>query len=343
MRTPAACGVLGASSLWTSLAVVLCLSPAAPTAAQSCCSATAANDFGVVGRCNYAIVASELSYEHGMASYSADGELHPLRDIAYRDLVGRVGAGLRLPFNDIQVHGQVPVRIQHRRLGAEDDEISGGVGDASAAVRWTVMNDTTDGIGAEPGSYRPYLDIFLGAKAPTGNTLDDSSSSSNADVTGTGVWELGAGLKVSKYITGEHVVQVMGQYAMRTRRALAPSSTGGPTDYAPGDLVTTQLGWIQIESIFWSWGASANFEFTGAASQHLPGASASGELTPIDDSQTHRLRVGGFITRALNYPTLDLTLNVSFDPPLDGSARNIPFAGPSVGLKLAYNFIDKVF
>lgn len=316
-------------------------------ASQSCCSATAANDFGVVGRCNYAMVAGELRYLHGLSSFDTRGKVHSLKHATYGDATLRLGAGLRMPYSDIQIHGQLPMNVQYRQLGSQSGHVGAGVGDAALALRWTVINDTTDGIDtADTKSWKPFVDLFVGAKAPTGHTPDDSVDITSADVTGNGVWEWSAGLKLSKYLTGNHVLQLMGQYALRGARDIAYANDA-PDDslaeFTPGNLITTQLAWVQIDSIFWSWGVSANLQLTTEVRQKTRSTTPSSPWQKIDDSQTRRLRLAAFVTHALRYPELDITISLSLDPPINGFATNIPFTGASLGVKLAYNTLDKVF
>ena len=46
--------------------------------AQSCCSTTGGDEFGVVPECNYAVVASQLSYEHAIGSFGSDARYRSL-------------------------------------------------------------------------------------------------------------------------------------------------------------------------------------------------------------------------------------------------------------------------
>lgn len=315
---------------------------AASAHAQACCSTTSTNEFAVVGRGHHAILASQLSYQHGLTSADADARAHPLGDSAYRDLVLQLGAGLRMPapLQLVQVYGSVPLRLQHRRLGDAEGQTATHQGDAAAGVRWTVLTDTTHGIHAgHPRSYVPFLDLFSTVKAPTGRGPSPSRDPSAADVSGNGQWEVGLGAKVSKHLTMKDVVQAIGQHVLRRARSLDAADPAEPIEFSLGDLTQATLSYIRLENIFWSWGASTTFKYTQPARQRLSGA----DFRDVPDSDSRRVQVAAFLTHSLKYPHLDLSLSLAYDPPIDGLGKNLPIAGPSMAVKLGYNFVRPLF
>jgi hypothetical protein len=48
--------------------------------------------------------------------------------------------------------------------------------------------------------------------------------------------------------------------------------------------------------------------------------------------------LGASVSHYLSYPYWQLTLSASFDPPVDGVSKNVPFAGVSTGLTFQRNF-----
>ena len=148
------------------LTTLLC--PARSLLAQACCGANSTTDFGVVAPDARATLAAMLAYQQGFGSFDAAGRFDGEGGLRDRDLVLRVGGGLRLWPELLQVHGGVPVRLQHRDLG-QQDATDVGLGDVTAVLRATLLKPIVDGIDFdEPDSLIPLLDVYAGVKAPTG-------------------------------------------------------------------------------------------------------------------------------------------------------------------------------
>ena len=125
-----------ASALW----LVLLLSPRTGRA-QACCTATGSSGFGVVGRCYFAVLATQLSYERGYGTFDSRGRFSRLRNAEVDDFVVALGGGVRLGTPALQLHGSIPLRMQYRDLHGLPAASAVGFGDASLMLRAMAVED----------------------------------------------------------------------------------------------------------------------------------------------------------------------------------------------------------
>ncbi len=299
-----------------------------PAASQSCCTTTGAADFAVVGRCQDAAIASQLSYERAVGSFDDTGAYRTFDDSDVNDLVLALGGGVRTPYRPLQLYGSVPLRLQLRSLTGVESESEMGVGDASINLRWTPLEDPGHGMFLpRPNAMRPYIDVIAGVVLPTGRAPEESATLSGADVTGTGAWQLVAGLGITKFITQREVLRLQGTYGHAFAREI-PGPFGTTREFARGDEIDLRLQWLHIQSLWWSFGLFADLRFTLDSEQ-------DGEL--IANSDRRRLRFGAHVTWAFDLPLWETTLSVAADPWWNDGGSNVPFAGPTLSLPFRYN------
>lgn len=315
---------------WAAGIAVLALVLLSPSAAlgQACCTATGSSEFGVVGRCHFAVLALALGHDRAYGTYDRRGDYHALKRAEVDDLVLSLGGGIRVT-RLWQIHGSVPLRWQYRSFGDGRSGARLGPGDAGLGTRYMLFEDPMAGIDAsDPGSWVPFFEPFVGVRAPTGRAPSESREATMADVTGEGAWAVYAGVSVAKFLTNRHVLQLSGTYGHRFEHDVA--APGGRVDrFAPGDEWDAALGYLQIVDMFWSWGVFSSLRSTASVRQN-------GAL--VDDSATHRVRFGARVSRYLEYPTWQLAVSAAFDPPASGFGENVPFAGTNVTLTLQRNF-----
>lgn len=298
----------------------------ASATAQPCCTATGASELSVVGRCHQAVAASQLSYDRGVASYDAQGDAHLREQASTDDVVLTLGAGTRVFSERLQIHGGLPLRLQRR--GAADEDATGwGLGDAAAELRWTPIYDPMSGIGPSGASFLPFVDLFVGAKFPTGRAPEDGSDSSGADVTGDGAWAATGGVRLTKFLTSSHVLTLQADLAHSFARDIP--TPRGDMSFARGLESGYKLGYTHLFDLFWSAGANVDLRVRGAT--QLDGGA-------VPDSEYHRVRVGAHVTRVIAFPYWEVTLAGSTDTFAPGLGRNVPAVGPSASLTLRRTF-----
>ncbi|MCA9564495.1 MAG: hypothetical protein KC561_13455, partial [Myxococcales bacterium] len=124
---------------WAALAACIAVAtPLSSANAQPCCTATSLSDFGVVGRCQKATIATQIGFDYGLGSFGRDGEYHPFsEETRASDWILTLGGGVRLGLRNLQLHASVPIRFQSRTLPGFDSETSTFFGDAALSLRWT--------------------------------------------------------------------------------------------------------------------------------------------------------------------------------------------------------------
>lgn len=297
--------------------------------AQSCCTATGSEDFGVVGRCHFATIALQAGYDHGFGSFDARGEYRALDGAAVDDVVATLGAGIRLGTPLLQIHGAIPLRAQRRDLRGLDASTRFGPGDAMLALRATAIEDPISGIDlAEPGSWRPFFEPFVGVRAPTGRSPTDSDDPAQADVTGDGGWTLFGGAAITKFVAVRHALLLSGSYGYRFAHDV-DSPSGPARHFEPGYELDAKLGYMHVVDLFWSWTVFASYRAT---------ANSSYDGVEVADSATGRARLGASVSHYFVYPTWQVSLSAALDPPADGFGKNVPFAGSSVAIGIQRHF-----
>ena len=319
MRTLIASAALGAALLLD----------AGNAAAQACCTATGSSELGVVGRCHFAVLATQLGYDRGLGSFDSSGGFRSLGGAEVDDAVFTLAGGVRLGTPALQVHGTMPVRLQHRDLRGLAPATRIGAGDASLGLRAMVLEDWVAGLDlSEPGTLLPFVELFVASRFPTGRDAGDSETPTQADVMGEGAWTALGGAQVTKFLTLHQAVVVTGSYAHRFAHDVS-GVQGQTRRFSPGNEVDAKLAYINVLDMFWSATVFSTLRWT------LP-ASSDGER--IADSDSRRWRLGAGVSHYLSYPYWQLTLSASFDPPVDGVSKNVPFAGVSTGLTFQRNF-----
>ncbi len=303
------------------------LCTAGTTAAQACCTATGSSGFGVVGRCYLAVLAAQVSYERGFGTFDASGRFQALRHAEVDDVVVALGGGVRLWTPAVQLYGSVPVRFQYRALESLPAATAVGFGDSSVGLRVMTVEDLMTGlVASEPATWMPFVEPFVGVRAPTGRSPSESVEPTSVDATGDGAWAALGGVAVTKFITlmtaANLTVSYGRRFAHRVRRG------AGSVLYSPGDEVGARLGIVHVFDLFWSASVFASGIFTGTAA-------ADGQA--MAGSATRRIRFGAGVERYVVFPTWQIGVSASVDPPVDGLGQNVPFAGSTVSLQLQRN------
>jgi hypothetical protein len=296
---------------------------------QACCTATGSSGFGVVGRCHFAVLAAQIAYERGHGTFDSDGNYRALYSAEVDDVVLSLAAGIRLWSPKLQVYGSVPLRLQYRDLDGLPADTAVGPGDASLALRYLAVEDLVTGLQwSDLRSLLPFVEPYVGGRAPTGRGPTESTSPSGVDATGDGTWTAFAGVAITKFVTLHDAVVLDGSYGLRFEHDV--SSPSGPTRrYAPGNEIRARLAGVHVFNLFWSGSLFASAIVTGDASQ---------DGSAIPSSGTRRVRVGASVQYYVVYPNWELGVSASLDPPVSGLGRNIPFAGASGTLLLQRNF-----
>ncbi len=304
--------------------ILLALFPTQVTA-QACCTATAFGENGVVGRCHRAVLSSEWSLSEYAWGFDGNGQVLQHRDRELRDLQWNLAGGIRFPYRALQIHVQLPLLYQVRRLDGNGSSET-GIGDGLVGLRWTVLQDPMMGIHSQWGlSYRPFLDLALSLKAPTGRAPWESRDLSGADVTGSGTWQLMGGIKVSKFVVPQWAIVLGGFYG----RSITHSGPEGMS-FRPGDETQLIASLLHVRNFLWSGGGSLSMRSTGPASV------ADEE---VSGSETRRVILGLQVTRVVKAPFWEVNVGMASDARWDGGGRGIPFAGPSISLGLRRAFL----
>ncbi|MCA9599354.1 MAG: hypothetical protein KC776_38870 [Myxococcales bacterium] len=309
-------------------AIAVALSPALARA-QACCTATGTSGFGVVGRCHFAVLAAQLSYERGHGSFDANGDYHPLSHAEVDDVVLSLAGGIRLGTPKLQVYGSIPLRLQYRDLEGLSSDSAVGPGDASLALRAMALEDLVTGIQwSDARSFLPFVEPYVGGRAPTGKGPTESDRPSGVDATGDGTWTAFAGVSVTKFVTLSDAVVLDGSYGYRFEHDVS-SPSGGSRRYSPGNEIRGRLALVHVVNLFWSGSVFASA---------IASTNARQDGNTIPNSGTRRVRVGASVQYYVVYPYWEVGASVSADPPVSGLGKNIPFAGANASLMLQRNF-----
>lgn len=296
--------------------------------AQACCTATGGGEFAVVGRCKQAVLAVQTTFEKGIGTFNNQGVYSGLNNVEVDDVVVSFGGGIRLFHPKWQIYGSIPTRFQYRSFAGTSGDLSVGLGDVTSTVRWTALEDNLMGISADDtGTFIPFVDLYLGAKMPTGRAPENTRTATGADITGDGAWQLIVGTKVSKFVTSEHVLELGAAYSHRFARSI--TTIGGVTDFEDGDELNLRLGYLHIPNLEWSWGLNTSLKLEGKAK-------TNGAVVPR--SQSRRLRFGAHVTWGFDFPYWEATLSGVMDALWDDAGTNLPYVGPAFSLTLRRQF-----
>jgi hypothetical protein len=306
---------------------VLLLSPRTGRA-QACCTATGSSGFGVVGRCYFAVLATQLSYERGYGTFDSRGRFSRLRNAEVDDFVVALGGGVRLGTPALQLHGSIPLRMQYRDLHGLPAASAVGFGDASLMLRAMAVEDRMTGLDvSRPASLLPFVEPFAGVRMPTGRAPRYSTEPTGVDAMGDGAWTAIGGVALTKFITLQTAATLTASYGRRFPHRVRRGT--GSAVYSPGDEISARFGLVRVFDLFWSGSLFVSGIFTRpvAIDGHR-----------IAASSTRRIRVGAGVQRYIVFPTWEVGVSASVDPPIDGFAQNIPFPGSTVSLLLQRNF-----
>jgi hypothetical protein len=315
--------------------LLVCALAGARASAQSCCGVAGEDELSVAGFDRRAVLTSKLAVEHMLGRHDRDGEYHGLGDdVAATDAQLVLGAGLRMPFYEpLQVHGSLPVRLQYRALPERDSATRLGLGDASLFVRWSALRDDELGLFHARSTAVPSLDLYAGTKLPSGVHDEGADARALARTMGDGVVALIAGVRAIKYVTPEHAVRLSLHYDWKLARE---SEAGSPYEaFSPGDTFGLTLGYLGTSGMRWAFGVTADALFTFESS----GRMAGGELEALEGTAMHEITLGAHLTHLIVMPELDLTLGVSYTPPIVGFARNTSLEGVVGALTLRWHFM----
>ncbi len=297
--------------------------------AQSCCTSTGSNEFGVVPRGRTASIASQLSWDRGFGSFTSDGRYHLLANAEADDIVWRWGGGFRPGLSWLQLHVSLPVKLQYRSLSGVDSATRIGFGDAQAGLRATLTEDRIAPFALRDAStWLPFLEPFVGLRAPTGRAPERSTTPTQADVMGDGAWLFFAGLSVTKYLSDDEAITLAGTWGHRFARSV-PGVAGAVHRFEPGNEYDARVSWQHFMGLFWSTAIFGELRITEPPR-------SDGEK--IANGGTRRVRLGMSALYYLSYPAWQLVPTLALDLPLNGLGKNVPFAGSSLSLSLQRNF-----
>jgi len=310
--------------------------------AQSCCSLVSEDELSVVPPRRRAVVTSRFSAKQMLFLHDSEGRSHPLgEDVSATDLALAVGGGLRLPFYDrLQLHGTMPVRAQLRTLPSSDAErdtaTALGAGDASLFVRWSALFDDERGLLGDDSSLQPSLDLFAGAKLPTGRHVEGPRARDLARTMGDGSTALVVGMSALKYITSTQGARLSLRFVHPLARDSDPAGTGYEA-FTPGDQLGVTAGYWLLEGMHWLFGAALDSTWTFASSARAPGEPERS----LSNTEMHQTSIGLQLTRVLRMPDLDLTAGLGADLPLPSVSANVSWEGVQASIALRYHFLGE--
>ena len=289
---------------------------------QSCCSSTGSAQFGIVGRCQNTAFSVDLTHRQGVGSFGADGGYRSIGNAVVSDIVLKVGGGSRLGTDNWQFYGSLPIRRQHRDLGGLEPSTTVGLGDASVGMRWTVSQDLLSGIDTDdPQTWRPFVDLYLGAGLPTGRSYEQSEEPSLSDVMGVASMGLEAGARVTKFVTESSVLIVDVSLGWRASRDVVVA--GETVQFDPGQESALALEWLELLTPRWSLGGGGGIRWTGRSRE-------GGRF--VVGSRSRRLQIQGYVTRTLVPMRSEMIVSLGSDAWWDQGGRNVPFAGTRVSV-----------
>ena len=293
--------------------------------AQACCSGSSANEFGVVARGNVGLIGVRLGQEVVAWTADADGKVGYLKESTVLNTTLTLGGGVRIFTDSLQIQGALPLHLQYRSFG-ELSDLAYGIGDARLNLRLIVLEDDTEGA-FESGSWVPFVEPYVGVGFPTGRSPAQSTTSTQADVMGTGDWRSALGLRASRFLTEQDVIFASGGWSHSFARTI--ERAGDARTFRLGEEFTAHLSYFRYQTLFWSFGASADYRFVTAATE-------DGVLTPGTGSR--RFTVGAQVSHYFSWPSWQIRVAAAVDPPIDSLSKNLPFGGVSASLSLERHF-----
>lgn len=281
-----------------------------------------------MGRDDLATVGAELAFDRAYGSFDQNGRFQTLREAEADDLVASLAAGIRLWPQRLQVYGRVPLRYQYRKLYGLGGEQHVGLGDSSLALRVTVVDGARQApTFSECGTLLPQVDVFLGMRFKTGRGPNDARKGSLVDATGDGSNMAYFGASMAELFTRDQGVTLSSSYGYRFRRTV--QTPMGLQRFNPGNEVLARAAFFYNLSLFWS------LEFSLA---WRSSASSTYDDTTAQGSSTRRVRAGLSVTRTLRFPSWQLALAATADPPIRGLGKNVALSGSTLSFSVRRNF-----
>jgi hypothetical protein len=330
------------TSLRIASALVLALLTGAARAAhaQSCCGVASEDELSVAGWERRAVLTSKLAVTHMLGRHDSDGAYQSLPDdTSATDAQLVLGAGVRMPFYEpLQIHGSFPIRMQYRALpGATGEQTSAtavGAGDALVFVRWSALRDDERGLFDAASTAVPSLDLYAGSKLPTARHEDGPSAREQARTMGDGTFALILGARAIKHITPEHALRLSARYELHDSREV--DDAAAPYErFHPGNIIGLAIGYLGLSGMHWAYGATIDLTFTTATSTEAPGE----DFEDVPNSAQREVTLGAHVTRTVAMPDLDLTLGVTYAPPIDQLSRNTTLEGIAGALTLRWHWM----
>jgi hypothetical protein len=281
-----------------------------------------------VARGNSALAGVRVVQEVDRWSVNAEGQVNGLGGNRVLNTALAIGGGIRFLSERLQVQGTLPLVYQYRALGGYE-ETGAGPGDAELNLRFAALQDDTEGI-SETGSWFPFVEPFVGVRFPSGRPPGRSERVTQADVTGTGDWQVATGVRLSRFVTEADVVFSSGGWGHAFPRTVQRG--GESLLFHRGGEVSVSLGYLRFLSLFWALGGSASYRFVTRARE-------DGEA--IAGTGTRQLTIGAQISHFLSWPSWQITLGVAMDPPIDRVSAGLPFIGVGGSLSLQRHFGTK--
>lgn len=313
----------------------------APALAQSCCGVVAGDEMAVVPPYERAVFVSQVSAKHMFGRHDSEGAYQPLADdVSATDLQLALGGGFRFPFYDrLQLHGGFSGRLQHRTLpGLEPESTESatalGPGDLSLSLRWSLLYDDRRGLFLRDASGAPWLDVFVGTKAPTGRYQEGPAPRDLARTMGDGTWGVSGGVRAIKYLTPGHAARLSLRYDARLVRD-ADQALTGHSEFSPGDQVGLAFGYLGVRRMRWMYGLTATVTFTRTSRAREPGA----DFRELRGTEMRETTLAANVTRVLIMPQLDLSMSVVYTLPLPQLSQNLSWEGVQGGLSLRYHVL----
>ncbi len=325
----------------TGALVVALLTLAARAAhAQSCCGVASEDELSVAGWERRAVLTSKLAVTHMLGRHDSDGAYSSLPDdTSATDAQLVLGAGVRMPFYEpLQIHGSFPIRMQYRALpdatGEQTSATAVGAGDALLFMRWSALRDDERGLFDEASTAVPSLDLYAGGKAPTGHHEDGPSAREQARTMGDGTFALIFGARAIKHVTPEHALRLSARYELHDSRQVE-DATAMYERFHPGNIVGFAIGYLGLSGMHWAYGATIDLTFTTAT-----GMKAIGEdFQDVPNSAQREVTIGAHVTRTISMPDLDLTLGLTYAPPIDQLSSNTTLEGIAGALTLRWHWM----
>jgi hypothetical protein len=180
----------------------------------------------------------------------------------------------------------------------------------------------------------PSLDLYVGGKAPTARQEDGPSAREQARTMGDGTFALIAGVRAIKHVTPEHALRLSARYELHDSREVEDTSAMYER-FHTGNIIGFAIGYLGLSGMHWAYGATLDLTFTTATSTQAPGE----DFEDVPNSAQREVTIGAHVTRTISMPDLDLTLGLTYAPPIDQLSRNTTLEGIAGALTLRWHWM----